>query len=150
MSARLSHIALFVPDLRAAEAYYARLFAMTVITREAPRPDGRWHQLPRDRGWDDAAAAGIEMGMTALRRDDLVLALFAGDPQPGQIFLIGLQLPPAEVAAVLGRLGEDEVVTDSGGAQVTFVDRYRFMWQLGPTGDAFVGNGDTRGQWLEV
>ena len=71
----IRHIALIVPDLRAAEAYYQRLFEMALIGREAKLGDGRWHTLPFDKSWEDAEAAGIELGMLALRKGEFVLAL---------------------------------------------------------------------------
>ncbi len=56
----LRHIALLVPDLRAAEQYYQAVFEMEVIGREAVLKDGLWYPLPFDKGWDDAEAAAIE------------------------------------------------------------------------------------------
>ncbi len=38
----LRHIALLVPDLRAAEQYYQAVFEMEVIGREALLKDGLW------------------------------------------------------------------------------------------------------------
>ena len=54
---RFRHVALLVPELRAAEDYYTSLFGMGVLFREAPQepggPDAElWATLPQDRGWD--------------------------------------------------------------------------------------------------
>ena len=45
----LRHVALFVQDLRAAEALYRQIFEMKVITREARLEDDSWHQAPHDK-----------------------------------------------------------------------------------------------------
>ena len=79
MASSMRHIALVVPDLREAEAYYQSLFGMELIGREAELEDGLGHTLPFDKGWDDARGVGIELGMLALRKGELVLALFSGD-----------------------------------------------------------------------
>ncbi len=78
------YIALYVPDVRAAEAFYRRAFGMDVVTRESER-DGEWWTLPAGKSWDDAVAAGVDLGMVALRRDKLVLALFLGAPTSGTV-----------------------------------------------------------------
>ena len=89
MGGSIRHIALFVPDLREAEEYYQSLFGMELIGREAELEDGLWYTLPLDKSWDDAEAAGIELGMLALRKGEIVLALFSGDAPQGQVFAIG-------------------------------------------------------------
>ena len=68
MTTALRHIALFVHNLQAAEAYYRRLFAMEIVSREARMEDGLWYALPAGKGWSDARAAGVELGMLALRQ----------------------------------------------------------------------------------
>jgi hypothetical protein len=73
---RCSHVAITVPALEEAEAYYRTLFDMEVVTREAA--EGR--QLPRDKSWKDAHASGIDLYMVALRRGEFVLALFNEGP----------------------------------------------------------------------
>jgi catechol 2,3-dioxygenase-like lactoylglutathione lyase family enzyme len=98
---RYRHLAIFVPELRSAEAYYREVFNLDVIVREAPPPGRRfneWGQLPLDKGWVDAEAAGIEIGMVGLGRDDFVLALFPGEPSPGQVYAIGVVVNEAEIA----------------------------------------------------
>ena len=70
MNSSLRHIALFVPDLRTAEHCYQSIFDMELIGREAELADGLWYSLPFDKDWDEAEAAGIELGMVGLRKDD--------------------------------------------------------------------------------
>lgn len=86
---RYRHIAIFVPELHSAEGYYREIFQLDVIGRPVDSGFEEWAQLPRHKGWADAEAAGIEMGMVALGRDDFILALFTGEPSPGQVYASG-------------------------------------------------------------
>ena len=157
-SEHLLHIAFTVPDLEAAEAYYTELFDMQLITREAPGPGGGW-QLPHDKDWSDARQAGIQLYMLALRRGDMVLALFdetspvvSERSAPVRPFIVGLQMDPDEIARVCARLGSDETIrTQAGGGdgRCEFRDRYGIVWQVKPHGE-FVGNGDGSDRWLEL
>jgi catechol 2,3-dioxygenase-like lactoylglutathione lyase family enzyme len=144
------HIALVVPDLREAEAYYQNLFQMELIGREAELDDGQWYTLPVGKGWEDAEAAGIELDMLALRKGDFVLALFPGPHPSGQVYAIGLAMPPEQVAEVRIQLPvEAEVILDHP-EQFNFRDRYGISWQLVPPGDEFLMNGDADGRWLDI
>ena len=149
MIGSLRHIALFVPDLREAEAYYRSLFAMELVGREAEREDGLWYTLPFDKGWDDAHAAGIHLDMVALRRGEIVLALFAGDAPQGQVFAIGLSLPPEEIAAVRARLPGDTEPSRDEPDNLEFLDPYQITWQISAPGDRFRTSGDFASRWLE-
>lgn len=146
MTERYRHVAITVPNLEEAEAYYRALFDMQVVTREAA--DGR--QLPHGKSWRDAQADGIDLYMVALRRAEFVLALFSEVPSadnesgaPRRPLFIGLALSRVEIDRVRARGGDGEVWD---GDQ--FRDRFGIGWQLG-TGD-FVGSGDARGLWLEL
>ena len=150
MGTCLRHIALFVPDLRAAEAYYQRLFEMAIIGREAEMEEDEWYALPPDKGWEDAEAAGIELSMVALRRDDFVLALFPGDPQPGQVYLIGLSMSQPEIADVRQRMPKDAILLEDQPTVLSFRDRYSFDWQIYKTDTEFRNSGEWGGRWLEV
>jgi catechol 2,3-dioxygenase-like lactoylglutathione lyase family enzyme len=150
MVSALRQIAMFVPELRTAEAYYQELFAMELIGREALRNDGLWHTLPTDEGWDHAEAAGIALGMVALRSGALVLVLFPGDPQPGQLYMIGLNMFPDEIAGVRGRLPADAEVWQDEPEALTFRDRYMITWQIYATGAEFRSSGEAQGRWLDV
>ena len=150
MTSYVRHIALVVPNLREAEEYYQSLFQMELIGREAELDDGQWYTLPVGKGWEDAEAAGIELSMLALRKGDFVLALFPGSNLSGQVWAIGLAMPPAQVAEVRNQLPpEAEVILDHS-EQFNFRDRYGISWQLVPPGDEFLMNGDTAGRWLEL
>lgn len=146
----IRHIALFVPDLRTAEAYYRPLFAMQLIGREAQLEDGLWYTLPFDKSWDDAAAAGIAPGMVALRNEDFVLALFQGERPSGQVFAIGLHMPVDEIARVRTRLPTDAAVWDDRPGSLTFRDHYQIMWQLSAPGNQFRTAGEFANRWLQL
>ena len=90
----LKYIALHVSDLRAAEDYYARVFAMALFFRESQQDAETWRTLRPDVTWDDAESAGITIDMVALRRDAFVLALFRGTPAPDAVFEFCVGLEP--------------------------------------------------------
>lgn len=150
MTSYLRHIALVVPDLPEAEAYYQSLFHMELLGRETELDDGHWYTLPVDKGWEDAEAAGIELRMLALRKGDVVLALFSGPQRLGQVFAIGLAMPHAQVAEVRSQLPPDAEIILDQHERLSFRDRYGIVWQLVPPGDEFLMNGDSAGRWLEV
>jgi catechol 2,3-dioxygenase-like lactoylglutathione lyase family enzyme len=141
---------LFVPNIRAAEAYYQSLFGMELIGREAAQEDGLWYTLPLDKGWDDARAAGIELGMLALRKGELVLGLFLGDAPQGQVFAIGLNMSPEEIAKIRSRLPSDAEVGMDEPDGLEFRDPYKIVWQLSVPGNEFRTAGDFAGRWLEL
>ena len=140
MATYVRHIALVVPDLREAEAYYRSLFDMDLIGRETQLEDGRWYSLPAGMGWEEAEGVGVEVKMLALRKGDIVLALFPGPQPPGQVFAIGLAMPGEQVDGVRKRLpAEAEVLIDRSD-QFNFFDRYGIRWQLVPPGNQFEMN----------
>ena len=146
----ISFIALFVADLRGAEHYYRTVFDMALIGREAEQPDGLWYTLPGDKTWDDAEAAGIELGMLALRKDEFVLALFKGAAPMGQVNVIGLSMPKAEIAGVRARLPNGTLVNETAPDRVEFQDPYRITWQISLPGTKFRTAGDFAGRWLKL
>lgn len=150
LSCYLRHIALVVPDIREAEKYYQRLFGMELIGREAELEDGHWYTLPRDKEWQDAEAAGIDLGMLALRKGDIVLAFFPGSEPAGQVFAIGLAMAQDDTEAVRKRLPSDCDVVVDHPEQFNFRDRYGISWQLVPPGQEFLMNGDTSDRWLDL
>ena len=148
MAASYRHVAMVVPDLRAAEEYYRSVFDMELIGREAPQPDGLWYTLPFDKDWDDAAAAGVTLAMVALRKDQFVLALFQGEAAPGQVVFVGLSMPADDIAGVRSRLpqGAPEGPPD----WLEFTDPYGITWQLSKPGNEFRTSGDWAGRWLTL
>ena len=150
MNSSFRHIALVVPDLREAEEYYQSIFEMELIGREAELKDGRWYTLPFDKDWDAAEAAGIELGMLALRKDQFVLALFKGDASPGQVCFIGLKMPSDEIARIKDRLPKDEEVSDNEPDYLEFSDPYQIVWQISLPEGEFRTSGDTANRWLKI
>jgi catechol 2,3-dioxygenase-like lactoylglutathione lyase family enzyme len=144
------HIALRVSDLRDAEDYYQRLFSMELIGREAQLEDGQWYTLPHDRGWKDAEDAGIELDMLALRKGNIVLALFPGLESSGQVFAIGLTMTSVQVEEVKDGLPPDAEIIIDHPEQFNFIDRYGISWQIVPPGKEFLMNGDVSDRWLEI
>jgi catechol 2,3-dioxygenase-like lactoylglutathione lyase family enzyme len=146
------HLAIHVPDLRAAEAYYCELFDLAVMFREVPIPDGgadNWAQIRPGKGWNEAEEAGFEIGMVALGREALVLALFPGEPSPGQVFAVGVSVTEEEIAGVREGLPDDTQILSSEPGWLDFVDRYRLHWQLAAS-SRFVGSGDAAERWLDI
>lgn len=150
MSVSLRHIALVIPDLRAAEAYYQSLFEMQLIGREAQLGDGLWYTLPFDKNWEDAEAAGIELGMLALRRGVFVLALFQGERSLGQVFAIGLHMPASEIAMVRGRLPAGTNIFEDSSNSLAFRDPFHVTWQISVPGREFGTAGDFAGRWIKI
>ncbi len=150
MASSVRHIALVIPNLQEAEAYYQSLFGMELIGREAELEDGLWYTLPFHKDWDDARAAGIELGMLALRKGELVLALFAGGAPHGQVFAIGLTMSPEEIAKIRSRLPSDTEVGMEELDSLEFRDPYKIIWQLSVQGSDFRTAGDLAGRWLKL
>ena len=149
--ATIGHIALFVPDLQEAEIFYWRVFGMQLLMREAPLGDLQWYTLPTDKGWDDAEAAGIEIGMLALKRDAFILALFQGKPAPEETVLeIGISMPAEAIAAIRDRLPATVELVKHERGDLMFRDPFGYLWHLWLAGKAFRSNGESSGRWLEV
>jgi catechol 2,3-dioxygenase-like lactoylglutathione lyase family enzyme len=144
------YIALFVADLRGAENAYRRLFGMDLLFREARLAEDDWATLPFDKGWEDTDAAGIELGMVALRRDEFVLALFKGTPQPGTVHEVCFGLEADEIDAVWARLPKDGAPPTHSRGFLQFDDSFGFRWTLQELDVPFKSSGEIAGRWLEV
>jgi catechol 2,3-dioxygenase-like lactoylglutathione lyase family enzyme len=150
MNSSVRHIALFVPDLRSAERYYQTIFDMELVGREAELADGLWYTLPLDKGWDEAEAAGIELGMLALRKEEFGLALFRGDAPLGQVYMIGLKMPMEEIARVRARLPGDAQVLEDEPDYLEFRDPYQITWQIMLPESKFSTAGEFANRWLKL
>lgn len=149
--AAIGHIALFVHDLRQAEAFFGQLFNMRLIMRETPLGDGLWYTLPFDKEWADAETAGIELAMIALQRDALVLALFQGRPSPGSTVLeIGIVMPAEEIAAIAERLPDSVTRHHHEYGDLLFTDPFGYRWHIRTAETGFRSNGEISGRWLEL
>ena len=142
------YVALYVPDLRAAEGFYREAFAMDLLFRESEREDASWHTLRTDLDWDHADARGIEVDMVALRRDALVLALFLGKPAPGTLFEISIGVTSKEADAIRARLGAEATVLESASEWLRFQDPFGFRWVVQPHDGVFRSSGEIAGRWI--
>jgi len=145
-------VALFVPDLRAAEEYYVRVLGLTVIMRETPlevEPTrATWATLPPGSGWADADAAGVALEMVALQRDDILIVLFARTTSGGQIHVIGVVIDDAAIEEIAGQLPADRPTAHRPG-YLEFVDPYGIRWQLS-SGARFRSSGEVFGRWIDL
>ncbi|MBM3180651.1 MAG: VOC family protein [Chloroflexi bacterium] len=149
MTSSVSHIALFVPNLQEAERFYKDLFEMELIGREIEKEGGLWYTLPFDKGWEDAKAAGMDLGMSALRKGKFVMALFKGVHPPGQVFAIGLSATEDDIKAIHERLSPDIKIEEFQPDRLEFLDPYHITWQIAvePT---FRTAGDFANRWLVI
>jgi catechol 2,3-dioxygenase-like lactoylglutathione lyase family enzyme len=150
INSSLRHIALFVPDLRVAESYYQSIFDMGLVGREAELPDGLWYSLPFDKGWDEVEAAGIELGMLFLRKDEFGLGLFKSNAPPRQVNVIGLKMPTEEIARVRARLPDDTQVLEDEPDYLEFHDPYQITWQIMLPESKFNTAGEFANRWLKL
>jgi len=148
MMVSVRHIALMVPDLQAAEQYYQTIFEMELIGREALLKDDLWYTLPFDKSWEDAKAAAIDLGMSALRKGSFVLALFQSEGVGRQIYVLGLAMPAEQIARVRARLPEDAEIMEAGPTHLEFRDPYQIIWQISTPGGEFRTSGDFADRWL--
>ena len=145
------HIALFVPDLRAAEAFYGRVLGMDLLFRESD-VDGEesWYALPPGKGWEDAERAGIELAMVALKRDEFVLALFRGAPKPGTVSEICFGLAADEIETVRASLQEEAITPEHGKHWLRFDDPFGFRWTVQEPHIVFKSSGEIAERWLAI
>ncbi len=142
------HVALIVSDLRSAEGFYRDTFDMSVLGRETWGEDGQTYALRPDKGWGDAADAGVEIQFVALRRDNVVLALIAGDATAGQVFALGLVTSADEIGRVRRRLADVVVMADKPD-YLEFLDPFGLRWQLTTSRD-FLHAGEIANRWVDI
>lgn len=130
------YVALFVPDLRAAEAFYRHVFDMELLFREGSR-GGREYVLPEGREWDDLEAGVVTIDMLALEGHGFVLALFPGTPQPGTVLELGIEASPEDIGAMRARLPQ-ELVREHEEGFLHFDDPFGFRWTVMELGTPFV------------
>jgi catechol 2,3-dioxygenase-like lactoylglutathione lyase family enzyme len=143
------YLALYVPDLHAAESFYRRVFGLDVLFRETER-DGTWWTLPANKEWDDADAAGVEPRMVALRRNGFVLALFPGAPQPGAVHEVSIGLAADEIDGLRERPPDGLDLLEHADGFMRFEDPFGFRWVLQRPDAEFRSSGQIAGRWLDV
>ena len=143
------YLALSVPDLQAAEDFYRRVFGVDVLFRETER-EGEWWALPAETAWDEAAAAGIEVGMVALRRESFVLALFPGTPQRGALYEVSIGLGGDEIESLRAHPPDGVHLLEHSKGFMRFEDPFGFRWVLQLPDAEFRSSGEIAGPWLDV
>jgi catechol 2,3-dioxygenase-like lactoylglutathione lyase family enzyme len=143
---RYSHVALYVDDLSAAERFYVRTFAADVLFREGIDAEGVWRTLPLEAGWEDAARAGVDLHMVALRRNGVVFPLFLGETAQR---IIGLQVAGDEIVEMRRRLPDEAEVLASNDEQLVFIDPFEVQWQVG-SDTGFSSSGEIHGRWFSL
>jgi catechol 2,3-dioxygenase-like lactoylglutathione lyase family enzyme len=143
------YLALYVPDLQAAEDFYRRVFGVEVLFRETER-EGEWWTLPAETAWDEAVAAGIEVGMVALRREGFVLALFPGTPQRGAVHEVSIGLGADEIDSLRAHPPDGLHLLEQSNRFMRFEDPFGFRWVLQPPDAEFRSSGAIANRWLDV
>lgn len=141
------HLALYVHDLRAAEAFYARVFGLDPLFRES-RTGEEWSALRPELGWSEADERGIGIDMVALRRDGFVLALFQGTPGKGTVVEIGIGLSAPELDEVRALLAR-ELDVPPEGRHFQFEDPFGYRWNVKEEDVGFRSSGEIAGRWVE-
>ena len=142
-----AYVALYVPDLEAAETFYRGAFGLELLFRESEQDDGSWYTV-RDLDWGEIGRQGIPVAMVALQRDDFVLALFEGSPSAGTVYEICLAVDAAEVESTKARLSGDAVIEESADGWLRFVDPFGFRWAVRSRDIPFLSNGEIAERWI--
>jgi hypothetical protein len=144
-----------VEQLREAEIFYCKLFALEVAWREAETPQG-WYTLAESAGWDDAERAGVELGLVMLYRNGMRLALEAVDEvaEGGRLSHIGVFTDEGELQRLrqIAAQAGCEVVLDREEA-VVFDDPLGVRWELNSfdyDDPPRMSTGARTGKWLNV
>ncbi|GGL49407.1 hypothetical protein GCM10009039_04500 [Halocalculus aciditolerans] len=122
---------LAVPDVPAAESYYASLFDLDVHFREGSR-DGDFGTLPGGWDWGDAADAGVDPSLSVVGRDSLHLELTAAEePQePGHVRRIALDVGMAERIDIRERAADLDATVTQNAESTHVEDAYGFEWEF--------------------
>ncbi|MDB4897930.1 MAG: hypothetical protein JWN15_4192 [Firmicutes bacterium] len=148
----VSHVALRVAQLQAAEEFYCDLFGLAVAFREADTPAG-WATLPEGAGWEDAAAAGIQLELSMLHRDGLSIALEqagrAAAPDDA-LSHIGLFVAEADLAELRTRVAAPgfQLRLDRPDL-LLFEDPHGITWEVS-TVNRLRSSGASIGRWLDI
>lgn len=150
----VSHIALTVDDVAAAERYYADLFGMEVAFRDTHHL-GRQASLRHGVTWEAAKAQGIRPGLSSLFRDRFTLALEEG-PVTGRGGLnhIGLDLDEDDLEPFRLRIAASDCrVVAQRSDLLVFEDRFGVRWEFTTrtyASPADASTGARLGEWLDL
>lgn len=150
----VSHIALTVADVEAAERYYCDLLGLAVAFRDVHH-NGRQASLRPGVNWATAKARGVAPGLSSLFRDGFTLALEQGSVAgAGALNHLGLDVDEAELTR-LGRQVAAQTcqVVASRADLLVFVDAFGIRWELTTTrhgSPADASTGARLGEWLDL
>lgn len=144
----VTHVAITVPDVPAAEDYYRSLLGLTPAFRDV-EIDGEWYGLRPDSDW--RAADGCTNAVSALGNGALMLFLEQGDQAPGLPHRIGLHLALEDLTQLRIRAFEHNADIDINHAGLLrFRDRFGIQWEAGLAAydrPAALGAGARLGRW---
>lgn len=145
----MTHIALTVPDVPAAEEYYRSLLGLAIAFRDVAI-NGEWYGLRPGTDW--RAADGYTAARSTLSNGALVIAIEQGDAcSSGRLQHIGLRLTLEDLTSLRIRAFEHETVVEKNDAGLlTFRDRYGIRWEAGLAAfdePASLGAGARTGRW---
>jgi catechol 2,3-dioxygenase-like lactoylglutathione lyase family enzyme len=141
------YIALYVPDLEAAETFYRGVFDMNLLFRESEQ-EGEWYALRPELDWAAAGQQSVQVDMVALERDGFVLALFRGDPRPGTMYEVCLGVDAGEVDVVRTRLPPGVDVEEARTGWLRFMDPFGFRWAVRNDTAPFRSSGELANRWI--
>ena len=149
----VSHIALTVADVEAAERYYCDLFEMTVAFRDVHH-GGRQASLRPGVDWATAKARGVEPGLSSLFRDGFTLALEQGQaPGAGALNHLGLDVDQTELERISRRAPAQRCQVVARRADLlVFVDAFGIRWEMTTARHAAPADASTGarlGEWLD-
>lgn len=126
----LHHVVFDIDDLAAGEEFYRELFGLDVAFREGEFGDD-YGKVPDDLDWPTAVEAGVEPGMTFLRRDGFALALTA-EPgtDSGRLNHVALAVDDETVGDVAQRARGLGCEVDEREDVVFVTDRYGIEWEF--------------------
>lgn len=124
----VTHIAIIVPEVRAAEVYYCSLFDLEVAWRDSGGAASMF------ASWDDLDAILARPEVVMVYRDNLRLALTdegTGDAN-GRIDHIGFQVSPEQLCRIRARVTTHEltIVDERDDEVLVFDDLYGLHWEL--------------------
>jgi catechol 2,3-dioxygenase-like lactoylglutathione lyase family enzyme len=149
----ISHVALTVEDVAAAEAYYCELFGLEVAFRDVQHR-GRQASLRAGVDWAEAKAHGVVPGLSSLFRDGFTLALEQGRVTGhGVLNHIGLDVDQREFDRLGRQVAEQGCRTMAERADLlVFFDRYGLQWEITTASydsPADASTGARLGEWLD-
>ena len=146
----ITHVALCVEDVAAAEQYYCSLLALEVAFRDI-EVEGEWFGLRPEYDWE--AADGANAQVCALGRGNLVLALESGRPtsEASRLQHIGLRVSFDDLQSLRIRVAEHEIEAEITRPDLlVFSDRFGVRWEVGIAAyddPSSMGTGPRTGRW---